>query len=441
MRMRQTVVLIAVLAALGLAGLGVAPVRAESLNEALSAAYTYNPKLDAERATLRATDEGVAQAMSGWRPRINAAAEVNRTHINTRPDNQFATTEGDLNQRIFDISATQNLFDGWRTTFGIKSAEAGARVGREQLRFREQDVFREAVEAFMDTVRDEKIVKLREDNVNSLGKELAATEARFKVGEVTKTDVAQAKARRAQAVAALDVARANLKSARAKFERVIGHPPVGLVEPHGIDGLLPASLDEALAIGEKENPNAVVALHLEEQARVEVDRVRGELLPSVEVEARYTDTINPNFQLHEQERGVVAGRVNVPLYEGGEVYSRVRAAKHRHVSRLQQIEQARTEVREQITAAWSQLQASKQQIELTKSAFSRARPRSMVFGKKSVSASGRCWTCLMRNLSWSMPRFNWRPTSAIWSSMVTACCRRLAVWKWRISGPRRRSMT
>jgi outer membrane protein len=218
----------------------------------------------------------------------------------------------------------------------------------------------------MDTIRDDAIVKLREANVESLGKELKATEARFAVGEVTKTDVAQAKARRAQSVAALDVARANLKSSRAKYERVIGHPPAGLIEPHGYNALLPSSLDEALAIGEKENPNAVVALYLEEQARHEVDRVRGELLPSVEVEARYTDTINPNFQLREQERGVLAGRVNVPLYEGGEVYSRVRAAKHRHVSRLQQIEQARTEVREQVTAAWSQLQAAKQQIESDK---------------------------------------------------------------------------
>ncbi len=339
--------------------------RAETLNEALSAAYSYNPKLDAERANLRSTDEGVAQAMSGYRPNVTGTLEKNYTHINTRPDNRpgFGQSEGELKQQNIDIVGRQNLFDGWQTTFGVKSAEAAVRVGREQLRFREQDVLREAVEGFMDTIRDEAIIGLRENNVEVLGRELKATQDRFAVGEVTRTDVAQAQARRAQAVAALDVARANFKSSRAKFERVVGHSPEGLVEPRGYNAILPNSLDDALAIGERENPNAVIALYLEEQARHNVDKIRGELLPSVDLEARYTDSLEPSFQFREQERTVVTGRLTVPLYEGGEVYSRVRAAKHAHVARLQQIEQARTEVKEQVTSAWSQLQASRQQIE------------------------------------------------------------------------------
>jgi outer membrane protein len=340
--------------------------RAETLNEALSAAYSYNPQLDAERATLRATEEGVAQQMSGFRPRVNATYEKNHTNLeNTlvNPNSLFGSGSGRLNQQTWDIVGTQNLFNGWQTTFGIKSAEAAVRVGREQLRFREQDVLRQAVEGFMDTIRDESIIGLRENNVNVLGRELKATQDRFAVGEVTKTDVAQAQARRAQAIAALDAARANFKSSRAKFERVVGHPPDGLTEPNGYQALLPSSIDDALSVGERENPNSVIALYLEEQARHDVDRVRGELLPTVDLEARYTDTLEPSTTVLESERTSITGRVSVPLYEAGETYSRVREAKHRHVARLQQIEQARTEVREQVTAAWAQLQAARQQIE------------------------------------------------------------------------------
>jgi outer membrane protein len=333
---------------------------AETLNQALSRAYKTNPRLDAERARLRATDEEVARAISGYRPTISGTADYAYQNTETKPP---SSTNGKSDPHGYSFTAVQPVFRGFRTTNQLREAEATVRAGRETLRNVEQIVLLETVTAFMDVVRDQAIVGLRENNVSVLSRELKATQDRFAVGEVTRTDVAQAQARRAGAVSALDLARANLRTSRAAFERVVGGPPTNLREPTMPRRLLPRSLEEARAIGGKENPNVIASLYREQAARHTVDKVWGELLPTVQVEANYTKRYDSNPRLDESETTTVTGRVNVPIYEGGEVRARVRQSKHTHVSRLQEIEQARTETVAGVTGAWSALQASLAQLE------------------------------------------------------------------------------
>jgi outer membrane protein len=214
----------------------------------------------------------------------------------------------------------------------------------------------------MDVVRDQNVVRLRENNVVVLSRDLKATQDRFAVGEVTKTDVAQATARRAASVSALDLARANLRTSRASYERVVGSPPTDLREPGLPDKLLPKTVGEATAAGSRENPSVVSALFREQAARHTVDRIWGELLPTVQVEGNYQRRFDSSRVLDESETTTVTGRVNVPIYQGGEVQARVRQAKHTHVSRIQEIEQARTEVQALVVSAWSTLVATRAQL-------------------------------------------------------------------------------
>lgn len=335
--------------------------RAESLNEALAAAYEYNPQLDAERARLRATDEEVTRARSGFRPVITGGADFNYNW--TKTSTSAGSTRDELKPGGYSIDAVQPIFSGFRTINSVNEQEANVRAARETLRAVEQSVLLQAVTSFMDVVRDQAIVRLRENNVNVLSRELKATEDRFAVGEVTRTDVAQAQARRAGAVSALDLAKANLKTSRATYERVIGHAPGGLIEPKGYERYLPNSLEEATNVGTHENPSVVNALYLEQAAKFGVDRIRGELLPSVQLEASYSDRFETSDDINESENATVTGRLTVPIYEGGEVYARVRQQKHIHISRLQEIEQARSETEEGVVAAWSQLLAARAQIQ------------------------------------------------------------------------------
>lgn len=336
------------------------PASAETLRDALAAAYRYNPRVDAERARLRATDEEVARANSGYRPQIFGQADIGFENQNVRPD---SLGEGRTNPKGYGVNLSQNLFNGFQTTSAVGEAESAVRAGRETLRDVERFVLLEAVTAFMDVVRDQAIVRLQENNVNVLTRELRATQDRFSVGEVTRTDVAQAQARRAGAVSQLDLARANLKTSRAIFRRVVGHEPTRLVEP-GVPGkLLPASIEAALGIGEQENPLIIAALYREQASRYTVERIRGELLPSLDLDAAYASRHDPSTLVDQTETTSVTGRLTVPIYQGGEVSARVRQAKHTHVSRIQEIEQVRTEVRQAIVASWSQYEAARAQLE------------------------------------------------------------------------------
>lgn len=340
-----------------------APAGAETLSQALAAAYKFNPKLDAARASQRATDEEVPRAMSGYRPSVTGQATT--TYQNTR-GGLTAATGGELNPRAYSVGLVQPVFRGFRTINAVNGAEATVRAGRETLRIAEMGVLLEAVTAYGDVVRDQAIVKLRENNVAVLTRDLKSTQDRFNVGEVTRTDVAQSQARRAAAVSALDLAKANLQTSRATFERVIGHPPSGLADPRPTK-LVPKSLQEAIEIALRENPNVVGALYREQAARFAIETIRGELLPTVQVEANYGKTFDtfasPTGGSTEVEQTTVTGRLTVPFYTGGEVQARLRQAKQTHVQRIQEIEQYRTEQQALVVQAWSQMTAARAQLE------------------------------------------------------------------------------
>jgi outer membrane protein len=352
-------------AGLVLAGvLGAETTMAQSLQDAAAAAYKYNPRLDAERARQRATDEEVARAHSGYRPRVSATADVGYNRTDVKPDRGGeAGASGETHPKGYAVNATQPIFNGFRTLNSVRVAEATVRSGRETLRSVEQSVLLETVTAYMDVVRDQAILRLRENNVEVLDRELKATRDRFSVGEVTRTDVAQAEARRAAAVSALDLARSNLRTSRANFERTVGYPPNALRDQPPPSRLLPKSLGEAVDITLREQPTVVAALYNEQAARHNVDLIWGELLPSVRLDASYSHRFDTSATVDETETTTVRGVLDVPLYEAGDTRSRVRAAKHTHVSRLQQVEQARTEARAVTTSAWSVLTAARAQLE------------------------------------------------------------------------------
>jgi outer membrane protein len=349
----------------------VMPAAAETLREALALTYQTNPRLDAERARLRATDESVPQAKAGFRPRASVEADTGHQRVTTKPTGSTSEVSGGT--WGYTVRAEQSVFSGFRTTNQLREAEANVRAGRENLRNIEQQVLLEAVTAYADVLRDQAIVRLRENNVAVLAKDLQATEARRAVREVTRTDVAQAQARRARAASQLDLARSNLRTSQAVYERVIGRPPHNLSDPAPPARLIPVNVADAIRIAEREHPNVVSALYREQVARHAVDRIWGELLPEVRLEAQAGQRFSPSSTIDQQTSATIGGRVSMPLYEGGETQSRVRAAKHQHVARLQEIDQARKETEAIVVTAWSRLSAGRAQLQSDGAAVDAAR--------------------------------------------------------------------
>ncbi len=333
--------------------------QAETLRDALASTYASNPQLDAERARLRATDEGVSQANGQFRPLITGTGSLGYQNTQTSP---ATLGNGTFHPKSVGVTITQPIFRGFRSINGVNVAEANVRAGRETLRSTEQVVLIGAVTAFMDVVRDQAILKLRENNRRVLADTLRSTQDQFRVGEVTRTDVAQSEATLSAAVSAIELAKANLKSSRATYERFVGRPPSTLVEPKGLGRLLPKTLDEAVGVATQESPPVVSALYIEQAARFNVDLIRGELLPTLSVQGSYTDTFDSARTIDESRSATVTGLLSVPIYEQGTVYSRVRQAKHTQLAALQEIQRAKTEAQASAIAAWSQYQAARAQL-------------------------------------------------------------------------------
>jgi outer membrane protein len=348
---------VALFAAAGIAaGLGTGA-SAETLREALASTYTDSPELDAQRAQQRATDEGVPQALSGMRPTVTGSADVSRTHTSSS-----AAPAATFSPRGFSISVTQPVFQGFRALNSVKQAEAVVLAGREALLNTEQNVLLDAVAAYVDVVRDLSIVSLQRNNLKVLNEQLRATQDRFSVGEVTRTDVAQAEARVSRAISALNLAEANYNTSRANYARIVGHPPGALSQPPSIERLQPRSLDEALAIADAQHPAIQTAKYNEQAAIHGVDVSTGELLPTVSIDAGFSKDYDPGPTTKRGESAAITGRLTVPLYQRGEPSSRVRQSVQVRAQRRLELDLVRRQVRAAVISAWGQLDAAEAQI-------------------------------------------------------------------------------
>ena len=309
------------LAALGVAGIaGIAD--AQSLEQALVSAYLTNPQLEAQRAALRATDELVPQALSGWRPTVQAegAAIYNDTdRANTDDGDQFTTLQSAL-------AVDQELYSGGETVANTRRAERLVRVERARLVVVEQDVLLQAVTVYTDLLATRAVLDFANQNVERLTRQLQATRDRFEVGEVTRTDVAQADARLSGAISDRIAAEGAVAAAVASYRRVINQEPAGLVVPPPLS-LLPPTQDEAQQLAEDLNPNIAAAQYNLAASRSDVDVAESALLPRLSVRGELAYARNPTEVLDWRRDASIGANLSVPLYQGGGEYARVRQTK------------------------------------------------------------------------------------------------------------------
>ncbi|MDZ4382733.1 MAG: TolC family outer membrane protein [Parvibaculum sp.] len=335
---------------------------AENLTDALAAAYQTNPTLQAQRAQLRATDEGVSQALSGWRPSVEAQGTAGRTKTTVMA---AFSNSGIVDPRTYSLTLNQNLFAGGRTINATDQAEATVEAGRGTLESVEQSTLLNAVQAYMNVIRDQSVVELNRNNVEVLRRQLEATTDRFTVGELTRTDTAQAEARLSLAKSNLIGSEAQLTASRAFYERVVGQMPGTLERPKAIENL-PDTEEAARAMAEENNPTLRAARHAEVASRSAISVAKGALLPSVDVQLSYQYAEDPTTTVRESEQSSILGVLTIPLYQSGSEYSRVREAKEvNNRSRLEVMATLR-EVDEQVRVAWDQLRSSRASIVSTK---------------------------------------------------------------------------
>ncbi len=400
------------------------PAGAENLPNALAKAYFNNPNLNAQRATVRAADENIPIAESGYLPHVTAHGDVgfqhaeasgagassstssstsngsstgttgalNGTTAGTGAGGTFgsaATTGGttagatsgttgtsggsvsggaagnvDTVPRGAGISLTQTLFDGLRTTNNIKSAESNVFSTRETLRNIEQSVLQSGAQSYMDVLRDTAVLDLRNSNIRVLEEQLRQTQDRFKVGEVTRTDVAQSEASLAGARADYFAAQSNLQNSIASFRQVIGEQPTRLEPARPLERNVPVSLSSAIAISQVEHPSIQAALHAVDVAELQIKVAEGALYPTISLngsaDQRYDVANVPGSQAFV---GSLVGQISVPIYEGGQSYAQIRQAKEQLGVAQFQADVSRDNVRAAVISAWGLLVSSKAAVQ------------------------------------------------------------------------------
>src|ERR1700761_2834113 len=268
------------------------PALADTIEAALVRAYQNNPQLNAQRAQVRATDENVPQALSGYRPKVAVTAsagyqytDVLSTFGGTATQIVRSEVHGADPPRSAGLTVTQTLYNGNQTANKTRQAESQVSGAREALRVLEQTVLLSAASVYMDYLRDAAIVEVNKSNVRVLDQTLKQTKDRFNVGEVTRTDAAQSEAQLAAGKTQLLAAEATLTTTQANFRRIIGNEPAALAPGSPVDRFLPGTLPAAVETSLIENPNVTAAMFGIDVNYLQVKINEGALLPTVTVQA------------------------------------------------------------------------------------------------------------------------------------------------------------
>jgi outer membrane protein len=342
-----------------------------TLAEALAATYANQPALQAERAKLRATDEGVPTALAGWRPTVVLAGTAGYGDGDSQvysPTLHYTTsTQSDRLIGTAQATVTQNLYTGGRTQANVNKAKNAVFAERATLLAQEQTSFTNAVSAYVGVIQAKELLALDLNNEQVLAKQLQATNDRFRVGEITRTDVAQAEAALEGAIATRETAEGNLATARGTFVQIVGFfPPEDLIEPQPL--ALPVhSEKEAATLASENNPNVITALFNDASAKDAIDVAFGALLPQLSLQGQTFQQNNGGARSSQTNGYQVTAQLSVPVYQGGSEYSAVRQARQSEQQTQRLVDDAKRTAVQNAVNAWDTLVAAKAAADSTRS--------------------------------------------------------------------------
>jgi outer membrane protein len=357
---------------------------ADTLPGALAQAYSCNPVINAQRAALRATDEGVGIALSGYRPTIRGqivdgwADQAQTVRVPRAPNAveraagtpanatlvDYPTSWANYGSQQYTIAATQTLYNGFQTANRTRQAESQVSAGRETLRLTELNLLLQGATVYMDLLRDAATLELNRSNVVVLQEQLRQSRDRFNVGEVTKTDVAQAESRLAAGRAQLAAAESQYITSKARYVQIICVQPGKLAPGAPVDNKSPPTLEQAVMVARQENPNVTAQALGVDVAALQVKINEGALYPTVvatlQAQQNFTTVLQPNIVRSLAMQAF--GTVTVPFYQGGAEYATIRQSKETLGQNRIALDNQRDTVQQQTVQAWGQVEAAKAQI-------------------------------------------------------------------------------
>ncbi|MDB2414975.1 TolC family outer membrane protein [Rickettsiales bacterium] len=328
-----------------------------TLDEALRLAYRNHPSIYSSLANLRSTDEQASRAFSGWLPKVSFGYE--RGPRETRSGGVDTDRQADTK----DLTITQPIFDGGETLAEMSQAEKNIMAAQSEFLLTEQQVLRDAAIAYMDIVKDQRVLELNKNNISVLEQHLEATKERHSLGEVTKTDVAQAKANLAKANTEKKLAESDLAASRATYKKIVGEDPVNISMPDNyakVDQLLPDLIDTGLSV----HPSIKQAENLYESAKDSISIKKSSLLPTLNVTASTRRQKGVALtKAQDADTNSILFNLTVPLYQSGSEYSDIRQAKQDAEKLRYDLDLVKKTVRESITQSYHEYKVAISSVE------------------------------------------------------------------------------
>ncbi len=341
-------------------------VQAASIFEAMEDAYNHNPTLAGERANLGSVSENVAIAKSGYRPNIALKGGYTDTHAHN--DMNPAVQYNDGYQKSIAAVLSQPIFNGLSTYYAVRAADKAAEAEQYALYEVEQEILLAASTAYLDVLKDESIVNLQKNNEKLLKKRLDETRERFNVGEVTRTDVAQAEARHSAAISSRIAAEGNLAASKAIYIQIIGTTPENLTEPASLSEAFPKDADEALKFAYEHNYELKAAKSALKAQKNTVVANEGALLPQVNFEASAARSKQEAYRSKDPETHTYQWGVNmvVPLYSSGETRAKIRQSKYKRWEAEEKVREAERAMIATVSGNYEYMVTNESRIESSK---------------------------------------------------------------------------
>ena len=365
---------VSLLALLASAAALASPAHADTLREALAEAYQTNPTLQSARAQQRANDENVPIQQSSGLPSASFTAQ----HIEflKTSGNSFTAPARTL-QGSIDLGVP--IYSGGSVKNSVRAARERVSAGQADLRATESSIFSLVVAAYMSVIRNEAIVGLSTNQVEVLSINLQATQDRFEIGDLTRTDIAQSQSRLAVAQSDLRSAQANLIGAREVYIQLVGKAPTNLQPPPPLSGL-PSNPAEAVDTALEFNPDLIAAKERADASEFDIKVAGSSRLPTISL---FANTDYSNFygtlggptsnNFAQSETTANAGiSLRIPIFQGGRPAALQRQATARATAAFEQVIAAERDVIAQVRASYSSWIAANAIIESSQTAVAAA---------------------------------------------------------------------
>ena len=332
------------------------------LSEALLQAYNENPVLNAERENIQVSLEEVKISKSQFLPSVTLSGSKSQENTEKQTDSSGANSAfTDVNPKTQSIDIEQKLFQGFAGTASLKKSKIGLTLAQAKLLKTEQEILYQAIEAYTGLIFAEEKLKINQDNVNLLERQVETDQARLERGQITLSDLSQSESSLAGAQAKFLQAQNETVTAKLNYEKIIG--PIAdtnsLDKESDLNFALPVSLNEAIEISKKENPNLIISRLEYEQSEKDMIIARSDLSPSASLSFNSSKSDDVSSTIGERDKEILKATISWPIFNGGKNYASLNKSKNLKNRKKLLLDNALKSNDTNVASAWSNFQVSK----------------------------------------------------------------------------------